>query len=663
MQTVAAGYLCNSRPYFFDFSFVRPRYGLREPPTPESSTMASARYQYSPLSESRQIRLLKLHPRVDAKDLQVSVDLITVSLDTAPPFTALSYAWGDPLLKAEIRCCGLAATTGLSLYSALRQLRTHTPHPERLIWADALCINQENITERNAQVRMMGDIYARATNTMIWLGEEDDDVARATEYFQRFFEAWEILYAGGPENVVPAYFAEVGTNNSLEAENALQSAFGEHRLEAYRAMWMLLHRPWFTRKWVIQEVAKSTKHEMELVAGSKKVTWKAVQAWVWFLVTSPKTLVLFLGSCPWRLQACPGGSSDVYYGFLQAKTLALMRDQEASLMLLLARTLPFKCTDPRDHIIALLGIATDGRFHGDLIDYDIPAEELYLRVARACLKRSQDLKILWSFLSIMPVDQRSNSWMPNIEELPAIPGLAMKTLEVSHTFDTASNTCTSTNLDASMIGNRLQVKGRIVDRLKQVGRDMSALYELGNFVQTMFATEDEHAISRMYTWLDECCTISQLAKQDENGYLVALLAENISKTHTPETIPAAQIDFPAYGRALEAVASAKNEATWYAAMANLADQEYLGQVESLMFKMLYRRFSRTLNGAIGWVPLAAEEGDLIGVLDGMELPYCVRPKNGIGGVYELVGECLIPDLMAEEATSTDRTQSVIFTLE
>jgi hypothetical protein len=627
--------------------------------------MAPSRYEYSPLSEARKIRLLKLYPISDTEDAQLSVDLITVSLETAPPFAALSYAWGDTLLKAEIRCCGLAATIGLGLYSALRQLTPCAVDSERLIWADALCINQEDITERNAQVRMMGDIYGRATNTIIWLGEEDDDVTRAMVWLQRFYTVWEIQYAGRTENVISAYFARVGVNDSLEAENALQSAFGDRRLEAYRAIWMLLRRPWFTRKWVIQEVAKSTKYEMELIVGSKKVAWKAVQAWVWFLVTSPKTFVLFLGSCPWRLlEPSSDGGSDVYYDFLQAKTLALMRDQEAPLMLLLARTLPFRCSDPRDHIIALLGIATDGLSHANFIDYDIPAQELYHRLATACLKSSEDLKILWSFVSIVPVARRGlKSWMPNIEELPAMPGLAMKTLEVSQTFHTAYDACNSTDLDASIIGNRLQIRGRIVDRIEQLGRDMSAFYELGNFVQTMFTNEDQNAIARMDSWLDECWTISQAAKQDEDSYLAALLAEHITKTDMPETIEAARRDFPTYRRALKAVASAGNDASRSEAIAILAAQESLGHVESLVFKMLYRRFSRTLHGRIGWAPRAAEAGDLICVFDGMELPYAVRPNKNIEGVYCLVGECLIVGLMAEEVAAMGGVGSTIINLE
>lgn len=448
--------------------------------------MGTDEYHYSPLSEPRQIRLLKLHSGADPEDSQLSIDLITMPLDAAPPFSALSYAWGDPLPQAEITCCGLAVKIGLSLCSALRQLRPPAAKPEQLIWADAFCINQEDTAERNAQVRTMGDIYARAANTLIWLGEEDDYVARAMTWLQRFFNMWVILYAEGTQTIIPTIFGRVGINTSAEAEKALQSAFGNRRDEAYRNIWMLLRRPWFARKWVIQEVAKSTNHEMVLVSASKRLAWKAVQAWLWFVVTSPHTLVSFLASCPWRGETLPASSSDVHSDFNQAKMLALMRDKEAPLMLLLARTLSFRCTDPRDHIIALLGISTDGSLHENLINYDIPAEELHHRLAQACLNNPQDLRILWSFVSIMPVARRgAKSWMPNIGELPAMPGLAMQTLEVSQTMDMGSGACKSKELDASMGGHQLQIKGRIVDRLEQLGMDMSASCELGNFVQTL----------------------------------------------------------------------------------------------------------------------------------------------------------------------------------
>ncbi|KAK7718933.1 hypothetical protein SLS63_010346 [Diaporthe eres] len=626
--------------------------------------MATDEYQYSPLSGPRQIRLLKLHPGASPEDRQLSVEIVTVDLDATPPFEALSYAWGDPLPQAEIRCCGLAAKIGLSLLGALRQLRPPASEPERLIWADALCINQEDTAERSAQVRMMGDIYARAANTFIWLGEEDDNVARAMTWLQRFFNTWVILYAEGTQTVIPTIFGRVGVNTSAEAEKALQSAFGDRRDEAYRSIWMLLRRPWFARKWVIQEVAKSTKHEMMLVSGSKRLAWKAVQAWLWFVVTSPQTLVSFLGSCPWRGETSPASSSDVYSDFNRAKMLALMRDKEAPLMLLLARTLSFRCTDPRDHIIALLGISTDGSLHENLINYDIPAEELHHRLAQACLNNPQDLRILWSFVSIMPVDRRgAKSWMPNIGELPGIPGLAMQTLEVSQTMDMVSGACKSKELDASMSGHQLQIKGRIVDRLEQSGMDMSTSSELGNFVQTLGISDPKIALGRLDHWLDECWAIAETANHTEDSYLSALLAEGIMKNHMPETIAAARKDFPVYRRGVKAIVSAVDEASSSEALATMAATESVGHLENLIFKMLYRRFSRTVHGAVGWVPRAAEEGDLICVFDGMELSYAVRPKRDTGGVYALVGECLISGLVAGKAKGTESAQSMMINLE
>lgn len=626
--------------------------------------MTTEEYKYSPLSGPRQIRLLKLHPGASPEDPQLFVDLVTVPLDAAPPFAALSYAWGDPLPQIEIRCCGLAAKIGLNLSSALRQLRPAAAEPGWLIWADALCINQGDTAERNAQVRMMGDIYAEATTTLIWLGEEDDDVARAMTWLQRFFDVWVNLYPNGTTDVIPIMFGRVGVNTSPEAENALQSAFGEHCVEAHKSIWMLLRRPWFTRKWVIQEVAKSTQHRMVLVAGSKSLEWEAVQAWLWFVARSPQILVLFLSSCPWRVKGSSASSSDVYADFNQAKMLALMRDKEAPLMLQLARTLHFRCADPRDHIIALLGISTNGLLHENLIDYDIPTEDLYHRLALTCLNNSQDLRILWSFVSIVQVDRRgSRSWMPNIGELLAMPGLASQTLEVSQTMDLGSDACRSKELDASMSGHQLQIKGRIVDRLEQLGMDMSTSFELGSFVQPLDTSFPNTTRGRWNYWLDECWAIAEKANHDEDSYISALLAEDVMETHMPETIEAARKDFTVYRRAAKELLFGADDASSPERIACLVATESLGRLDALIFKMLYRRFGRTQHGAVGWVPRAAKEGDLICVFDGMELPYAVRAKDGAGGVYALVGECLISGLVAGEAMDTESAQSIVINLE
>ena len=69
------------------------------------------------------------------------------------------------------------------LQPALRALRrTET---DRTLWIDAICINQDDMAERNAQVAMMADIYDRAMNVCVWLGEGDESSQRALNFIQR----------------------------------------------------------------------------------------------------------------------------------------------------------------------------------------------------------------------------------------------------------------------------------------------------------------------------------------------------------------------------------------------------------------------------------------------------------------------------------------------
>jgi len=44
----------------------------------------------------------------------------------------------------------------------------------RWIWADAICIDQDIVKEKNQQVRRMRDIYCRASRVIFWLGHSED---------------------------------------------------------------------------------------------------------------------------------------------------------------------------------------------------------------------------------------------------------------------------------------------------------------------------------------------------------------------------------------------------------------------------------------------------------------------------------------------------------
>lgn len=59
---------------------------------------------------------------------------------------------------------------GVNLHLALHQLRNETS--SRVIWADAVCINQSDVEERSEQVALMGEIFRRAYQVVVWLGPE-----------------------------------------------------------------------------------------------------------------------------------------------------------------------------------------------------------------------------------------------------------------------------------------------------------------------------------------------------------------------------------------------------------------------------------------------------------------------------------------------------------
>ncbi|XXG99905.1 hypothetical protein Hte_006246 [Hypoxylon texense] len=127
-------------------------------------------YVYEKLPSSRHTRLLS-----GTDSNEISCELVITTLDEAPYLEALSYVWGSPLPRMPIQCSGGAIEIGPSLHNALRYLRQESA--TRTLWADALCINQDDVQERNAQVRLMGELYKRATKTLIWLVEDPEEEA------------------------------------------------------------------------------------------------------------------------------------------------------------------------------------------------------------------------------------------------------------------------------------------------------------------------------------------------------------------------------------------------------------------------------------------------------------------------------------------------------
>ena len=199
------------------------------------------------LPDSRSIRVLDLEP--GTWDEPISCSLRTVHLDEKSlHYGAISYVWGDTTNRATIFCDRLNVSITRNLLEALQRFRAHDTM--RTLWADAVCINQGDTKERTSQVRVMGAIYRRASQVLVWLQHEEDEVVRAA--LNAICRYRDTQPTSTKPNKRVSYrlhgreVTEFGEVDSSETQSSAIAAFSSVGRSA-----------WFSRGWVVQEVLLS----------------------------------------------------------------------------------------------------------------------------------------------------------------------------------------------------------------------------------------------------------------------------------------------------------------------------------------------------------------------------------------------------------------------
>jgi hypothetical protein len=153
-----------------------------KPTSEPRSNVDSHHYQmYQPLDQPDSIRLLRLLPSTSFGS-EIHCELFTCSLSKAPKYEALSYTWGGPVFSASLSTSYGTLKITQHLASALQGLRPKSGDA-RLLWIDAICIDQQSGFERDRQVCLMAEIYRKATEVIVWHGKEanqmnDDGIHR-----------------------------------------------------------------------------------------------------------------------------------------------------------------------------------------------------------------------------------------------------------------------------------------------------------------------------------------------------------------------------------------------------------------------------------------------------------------------------------------------------
>ena len=374
-------------------------------------------YARAPLdAERREIRILALGPGTGDNALRGDLFEYSLNYDDLH-YIALSYTWSGPVEGSAIIIGGIPLQITENLELVLRRIRG--PSRPKNLWVDAICINQNDVEEKSVQVSLMGDIYASATRTTVWLGEKSTQSDVAMDFI-RSIRGDSYSY-------------------DSDADRGLTLAIAE-----------LFEREWWTRVWVIQEALLSRKvifmcgdREVDLVYFIQLVQGEGFKKA--FLIKDrpeePQILAKQSSKDMTPKEECKDPKQLSGQFFIEILTSWYTYKQKAetsglNLMDLTLLTHGFKASVQRDKIFALLGLATPEARSWIIPDYSdaMPDRLLFTRITAYFLQfSSQPLR-----LALLCPATDCPSWIPDWTAIDSKVVKALKTYVRKEGYDDPS---------------------------------------------------------------------------------------------------------------------------------------------------------------------------------------------------------------------------------
>ncbi|EMD85926.1 hypothetical protein COCC4DRAFT_202603 [Bipolaris maydis ATCC 48331] len=362
------------------------------------NTITTSPYVYtglpSPTEDCKYIRVIELLPGTRQDD--VVCRLLQVELREGLKYEALSYVWGDMSQTTPIQVDDLTLQIGESLRSALMDLRR--PMESRVLWADAICIDQSNIHERAKQVGIMGDIYTQATRTVVWLGPSYDYVYLA-------FDCITTLESEALAHQQSIGEASASTKSPLDASRTKKER--EDLRHGCYILGELAQMDWWTRAWVVQEVCLAS--EKIIMCGQYQVDWKRFMNAIEYGKLEDKFDSRIAGIC-----------DEPFEGLQSIKELEdkpLEGNTAGQLLRLLSALRPRLATNPRDKVFAIMGLLKGNRQDLHIVvDYTASVNEVYRATAVEILRGTSNLDIFSHCIhNDAPSEEEAslNSWVPD----------------------------------------------------------------------------------------------------------------------------------------------------------------------------------------------------------------------------------------------------------
>lgn len=567
---------------------------------------------YYPAIDSlrEEIRLLRLFPGSQSETIRG--ELLVVSLLDHPCYEALSYVWGDASDKRSVSLSGQPFSVTANLEKALKNLRYCKK--ERVLWIDALCIDQSDDEEKGQQIQMMRAIYHSANQVLAWTGDADDESNEALDLLNYLRQpiVFMILYA-----------------LSSNPETFQMTSFDIKWLKMLR----FLNRPYWSRVWILQELA---------IPGTsiyKDINTDKIQVGVgqtWLPLFSFNLALMSFGLVERSLLSSPAYLDCPESPIPQKSSAALMmfaavqscikgsEEQRPNIGTLLRTTHFLKATDPRDKIYALMALTRE-KDHFLKPDYSLSTVALLRKLVHHLITTDKNLTIL-SGNRRVPPDYAGewSSWIPDPERY------IHTTRDDWQPETTSFKTCTSIAPSVTFSDDLslLKVKGRVFSRI-------STVIGAADWKTFPGLTSEDLPQSAMMQRLEELEQFgASLSGTRRENFWRTLVLDSEELEHGRRVYPAPR----RIGQWFEAMVGESTTSRTTEAID--CCRKFYQQVG-----ITQRCFYTTVTGEMGVGPFDTLPGDLVVMLYGGQLCYTLRE---FGEHYIFVGDSYLHGAMHGE---------------
>ena len=628
--------------------------------------MTASKFTYRPFGSPRlEIRLLELLPG-SGKD-KIHCRLSSARLPELPAYEPLSYFWGSPAYTIEIFINNESFFVTRNLGAALIWLRR--PDTVRVLWVDAICINQEDKLEKRDQIPLMADIYQRGKQTIVWLGEHDRRTRRAFAMLETMAQyvnsvSNEELVRLEPDKWRLLQKAMKRKNSpDVEASDVKRFRFNPvywtTMIRSWHARMSLFERPWFKRVWVVQEIAMS-QHAI-VVCGRYAISWSALEN-------------------AYRMSKFWDEWEDGQrLGLLVEMRTNIQAGRRDEIGKVAQKVFHCEATEPMDRIYAILGLADQLPPGLEIaIDYKADHAIKIAEATRVCLSLGDDAQLLFAWHRKPPAkDSTLPSWAWGLQPDPQQPTPQWQFYHPRTTqnpFRAAGKGSRKSGLRFSEDSRLLFLRGTVFDEIVQTGPVFGSMqmcygfWRYGSYISISNKRLPKgHALSLYVSKrvadpasLDLYPGTNETRRQAWISFLTGIVMMSDKVTDVQKTREMMRFQ-DAFMLPFHILGRGPGELPWSKEIP-LRDPEMprmnISMFSSIEMKILLmgymakRRVVRTLKGYIGLSDRHTEAGDCLALVDGICVPVILRPSGNER--WKLIGESYVYGAMHGELWS-DKT--------